>query len=103
MNPEFTQYLIAVGANQAAQDRDTLMANVTQAFLASGVEPQFGLIYTSQYHINPLEIGLRDAWLHLTDEQRRDIEKAYPALGLAISLMNANNADLTIPDDLKEG
>lgn len=53
----------------------------------NGVEPVSCVSYTSHYALNPVDCGLKDAWIGLTANQRQAISQYAPELHRAIFLM----------------
>lgn len=65
----------------------TMTEGIKDVIVSNEGDPIALMSYTTGYPMSPVECGLKDAWLALTNEQRHNVSESYPELHRAIFLL----------------
>lgn len=74
--------LTATGIEEPSGDQ--LAFAFSDALRRCGLQPEMARAYTSTYAIDPVSVGLKDAWMKIDPDDRVEIGRRWPSIASAI-------------------
>lgn len=87
VKPMYTHYLVTILCEGEPIHGRVLADTLSGAFGLIEIQPKMAVSYVSRYPVSPQNIGLKDTWLALTQEQRERIVRDHPHLARALDLL----------------
>ena len=78
-------YLVSLTATGPEEPSGEQLAfALSDALRRCGLQPEMARAYTSTYSVDPVAVGLKDAWMKIDPDDRVEIGRRWPALASSI-------------------
>lgn len=86
-NEPITHYLMNFMGQGPAVDPNRLAHEIGKALAACGVDLVMATTYISSLSVDPVEVGIKDTWMRVTDDDKQELRWRFSHLCLAIDLI----------------
>lgn len=85
--PTITHYLVSFTAQGEPVDKIVIANELGKAMGIAGVDLLMAMIYVSDIGVDPRDVGIKDTWLVIPEDERMALRTKYPHLVTAIELI----------------